>query len=236
MEAGKAGAVKDSSKSEKTEDKHAERPQPLWRDSTQWPSTNVVLLKSIKRQAPCAYPNSSGYFMRYNDIKEAETSDTSKFYERGTVDQRRTSANGDGKNQLKGRNSDTGRVFEFQSSDNFCHEDFFDQLKSTLEEYRNVWPRDGHYQLTQSKVIDVWYVGDLRIFIPVCALVGREEHGSARHNPLPERSLEPIPPEFVELMWFRREEKENKTNKTHWKSLQESAREYRKMDKTSGFE
>ncbi len=103
--------------------------------SAEWPSTNVVLLKIIKRQAPCAYPNSSGYFMRYNDIEEAETSDTSKFYERGTVDQRRTMH---GKNQLKGRNSDTGRVFEFQSSDNFCHEDFFDQLKSTLEEYRIV--------------------------------------------------------------------------------------------------
>jgi hypothetical protein len=236
MEAGKAEAVKDSSKSEKAEDKHAEKPLPLWRDSTQWPSTNVVLLKTIKRQAPCASPNSSGYFMRYSDIKEAETSDTSKFYEKGTVDQRRISANGDGKYQLKGRNSDTGRVFEFQSSDNFCHEGYFDQLKSTLEEYRNVWPRDGHYQLTQSKGIDIWYVGDLRIFIPVCALVGREEHGSTRHDPLPERSLEPIPPEFVELMWYRREERENKTNRTHWKSLVESKREYREMDKTSGLE
>ena len=232
MEGGKADAVKDSSKSEK-----AEKPQPLWRESTQWPTTNVVLLKSIKRQAPCAFPpSSSGFFMRYSDIKEAETSDAGKFYEKGIVDQRRISANGDGRCQLRGRNSDASRVFEFQSSDNFCLEDYFDKLKSKLEEYRNIWPSDGHYHLTQSKANDVWYVGDLRIFIPICAFVGREEHEATRRDPLPERSLEPIPPEFVELMWFRREEKEKKTNRTHWKSLEESALEYRKVDKTSGFE
>jgi hypothetical protein len=221
---------------EKAEEKQAEKPQPLWRDSTQWPATNVVLLKSIKRQAPCASPSSSGFFMRYSDIKEAETFDAGKFYEKGIVDQRRISANGDGRCQLRGRNSDTGRVFEFQTSDNFCLEDYFDKLKSKLEEYRNIWPSDGHYHLTQSKANDVWYVGDLRIFIPICAFVGREEHEATRRDPLPERSLEPIPPEFVELMWFRREEKEKKTNRTHWKSLEESALEYRKVDKTSGFE
>jgi hypothetical protein len=207
MEGGKADTDKDSSKIERAEDKKAERPQTLWRDSTQWPSTNVVLLKAIKRQAPCAFPpNSSGCFMRYSDIKGAEASDAGRFYEKVTVDERRISASGNGKHQLRGRNSVTGKIIEFQSSVNFCLEKYFDKLKSKLEEYRIIWPRDGDYQLNQRKVIDVWYVGDLRIFIPVCALVGREEYDATRRDPLPDRSLEPIPPEFVELMWFRRKQ------------------------------